>query len=165
MNFQSLRSSLLLRPFLYVATILLLLFIVQSGRNRLQPKSEKTSLEQFKTVDWDLLRQLNLKTGQMTDSLAQADGRTVKIAGFMVPLEDEQRQATEFLLVPYTGACIHTPPPPPNQIVFVKKTDQQAIKIDIEEPIWIVGRLEVGAVNSPYGKVSYQLLASRVEAY
>ena len=49
----------------------------------------------------------------------QLDGRRVRIPGYLLPLEFEGKKINEFLLVPYVGACIHTPPPPPNQIVFV----------------------------------------------
>ena len=50
----------------------------------------------------------------------EIDGAHVRIPGYLLPLELENDEATEFLLVPYQGACIHTPPPPPNQIVHVK---------------------------------------------
>lgn len=50
---------------------------------------------------------------------ASLDGQRVRIAGFAVPLERSGEQVREFLLVPYFGACIHTPPPPANQIVHV----------------------------------------------
>jgi len=51
---------------------------------------------------------------------ADLDGKTVSIGGYMLPLEYSGTKVTEFLLVPYLGACIHVPPPPPNQIVHVK---------------------------------------------
>ncbi len=48
------------------------------------------------------------------------DGQQVKLPGYIVPLEvNEEGRTTEFLLVPYYGACIHVPPPPPNQIVHI----------------------------------------------
>src|SRR6187399_1445007 len=71
-------------------------------------------------VDWRTLRGLNYRTGEKTEALQKVDGKKVKVPGFMVPLEDEEEMVTEFLLVPYVGACIHTPPPPPNQIVLVR---------------------------------------------
>src|SRR5206468_7419214 len=48
------------------------------------------------------------------------DGKVVKLPGYVLPIEFNGKQVTEFLLVPWVGACIHTPPPPPNQIVHVK---------------------------------------------
>jgi|GEM_PF-937578 len=47
------------------------------------------------------------------------DGQHVTLPGYVVPLDfDGQTRMKEFLLVPYFGACIHTPPPPANQIVM-----------------------------------------------
>ncbi|MFA0071313.1 DUF3299 domain-containing protein, partial [Vibrio breoganii] len=50
-------------------------------------------------------------------------GKTVKIPGFVIPLEGDSETTTQFLLVPYYGACIHVPPPPTNQIIFVDAPD------------------------------------------
>jgi len=46
-------------------------------------------------------------------------GKNVRMGGYLLPLEYAEEKTTEFLLVPYVGACIHVPPPPPNQIVHV----------------------------------------------
>lgn len=59
---------------------------------------------------------------------AQLDGQQIKIAGYIVPLEMSGQNVTDFLLVPYVGACIHVPPPPPNQMIFVKKPKGFKIK-------------------------------------
>ena len=49
------------------------------------------------------------------------NGTKVRIPGYVVPLDfNAESEHKEFLLVPYCGACLHTPPPPPNQILFVK---------------------------------------------
>ena len=66
-------------------------------------------------VGWHILASLNYRTGEPGKELAALDGKLVKVPGFAVPLEDWASSVTEFLLVPYVGACIHTPPPPPNQ--------------------------------------------------
>ncbi|HCG90056.1 MAG TPA: DUF3299 domain-containing protein, partial [Alteromonas macleodii] len=68
------------------------------------------------------------------------DGKRVKIPGFVVPLEGTAELTTEFLLVPYFGACIHVPPPPSNQIVYVKF--EEGVRIDnIYDAIWVTGEL------------------------
>ena len=59
------------------------------------------------------------------NSLASAvepglNGAQVRIPGYVLPLEFEGTRVREFLLVPYVGACIHVPAPPPNQMVFVR---------------------------------------------
>jgi len=46
-------------------------------------------------------------------------GQTVQLQGYLLPLEFDNDKVKEFLLVPYVGACIHVPPPPGNQIVYV----------------------------------------------
>ncbi len=50
----------------------------------------------------------------------ELNGKTVSLAGYMLPLEFKGELVSEFLLVPWVGACIHTPPPPSNQVVYVK---------------------------------------------
>ena len=50
----------------------------------------------------------------------ELDGKRVRIGGYVVPLDFEATNVKEFLLVPFVGACIHVPPPPPNQIIYVK---------------------------------------------
>jgi uncharacterized protein len=50
----------------------------------------------------------------------ELDGKAVRIGGYIVPLDFNATQVKEFLLVPFVGACIHVPPPPANQIIYVK---------------------------------------------
>ncbi len=116
-------------------------------------------------VDWRTLRGLNYRTGEKTEALQKVDGKKVKVPGFMVPLEDEEEMVTEFLLVPYVGACIHTPPPPPNQIVLVKMDGAKKTKISFWDPVWVHGKLEVSTQKSPYGDVSFKLTGMEIEPY
>ena len=116
-------------------------------------------------VQWKMLRGLNYKTGEKTGELKEIDGKIVKIPGFMVPLEDESDDISEFLLVPYQGACVHTPPPPPNQIVEVKMEGGKKAKFDFWNPVWVKGKLEIQTVDSPYGDVSYKLTGMAIDAY
>ncbi|MEM6423345.1 MAG: DUF3299 domain-containing protein, partial [Pseudomonadota bacterium] len=51
------------------------------------------------------------------------NGRRIRLPGYMVPMAFDGTGVTELLLVPYVGACIHVPPPPPNQIVLVTADD------------------------------------------
>ena len=56
-----------------------------------------------------------------TKTVAELDGLAVRIPGFIVPLDmDEEQRVTELFLVPYYGACLHMPPPPPNQMIYAK---------------------------------------------
>jgi uncharacterized protein len=74
-----------------------------------------------------------------------------------VPLEDYAEEFDEFLVVPWSGACIHTPPPPPNQMIHSLMKGGSRARVPWWEPVWVEGVLHVIPTNSPYGIVSYQL--------
>jgi uncharacterized protein len=109
------------------------------------------------TLDWRVLEGLNTRTGEQTALLGRLDGRVVRIPGFAVPLEDYAEQFSEFLVVPWAGACIHTPPPPPNQMVYARMTGGRKASTPWWDPVWVEGTLHVVPTMSPYGAVGYQL--------
>lgn len=114
-------------------------------------------------VTWSTLKTLSIAQPR---SAAQAlNGRNVAIPGFMVPLEDDADEVTEFILVPFSGACIHVPPPPPNQMVYVKLTRNQKAKMSFSDPILVTGTLHVTTVQSPYGDISFNMDADSVKPY
>lgn len=117
------------------------------------------------TVNWRMLLGLNYRTGEVNDALKAFDGKRVRVPGFMVPLEDGIDGVDEFLLVPYFGACIHTPPPPPNQMVYVKMERGRRVKVDIWNPVWVEGTLKIQEIDSPYGAVGFELAAITVSPY
>lgn len=119
--------------------------------------AESPVLAESPIVDWKLLSELNVDNGKATAALKNLDGHRVRIAAFIVPLEDDLQQSDEFLLVPYFGACIHTPPPPPNQMIYVKMTGHKTIKIRWQDPVMFEGVLHIWRVDSPYGDVSYDM--------
>jgi hypothetical protein len=108
-------------------------------------------------IDWRLLASLDLETGKAPAALEALDGKRVVIAAFIVPLEDDMQRADEFLLVPYFGACVHTPPPPPNQMVYVKMADKKMIKIGWWDPVMFEGVLHLKQVESPYGASYFEM--------
>ena len=101
------------------------------------------------------------------------DGRPVRIPGYLLPLEFEGDKVREFLLVPYVGACIHTPPPPPNQIVHVRAEQAYATDGGLYTPVWVNGvmKVERGQANLDFVDgtsdipTAYTLEASSVEPY
>lgn len=117
------------------------------------------------TVNWQTLKTLNSAAPGQKSAALDLQGKRVSIPGFMVPLEDEANEVTEFLLVPYAGACIHVPPPPPNQIVYVKMNQNSKVKMSFVDPIVVTGQLKISTVVSPYGDVSYSLTAENVKPY
>ncbi len=116
------------------------------------------------TVGWSTLKMLTSSTPP-SSPVRQLQGKRVSIPGFMVPLEDDAQQVTEFLLVPYAGACIHVPPPPPNQMVYVQLVHGGKAKMSFTEPIVVTGTLKITTVKSPYGDVSYNLDGETVKPY
>ena len=93
------------------------------------------------------------------------DGQLVKLPGYIVPLDvTEEGRVTEFLLVPYYGACIHVPPPPPNQIVHVK-TELGVLMDNLYQPFWIEGPLQVESISSDLAEAGYQMEASKIYPY
>ena len=93
------------------------------------------------------------------------DGQLIRLPGYIGPLEvSEDGRTTDFLLVPYFGACIHVPPPPSNQIVHV--TSKEGVKLDeLYQPYWIVGALQVKASTSELADAGYQMDAQRIVVY
>jgi hypothetical protein len=117
-------------------------------------------------VDWVRLRGLNYKTGRITGDTRQLDGTIVRLVGYIVPLEsDDVQKASEFLLVAHNGSCIHTPSPPPNQIVYVKMTGNKSASIFFGSPVVIQGKMTISTAKSPYGDAAFQLAGTSVEQY
>jgi hypothetical protein len=118
------------------------------------------------TVQWRLLRSLDLTSGEAPPDLKKIDNTNVRIAGYMVPLEsDDQEEADEYLIVPIAGGCIHTPPPPPHQIVYCRMAGKKRTKVLMFEPNWFEGKITINKTGSPYGAVSYQMTVANVEPY
>ena len=78
-----------------------------------------------------------IMTGRVVPEM---DGKSGRIPGFVVPLKTtEDMRILEFFLVPYYGACIHVPPPPPNQIIHVKY--KKGFRLEaLYDPVWIEER-------------------------
>ncbi|MGH1487312.1 MAG: DUF3299 domain-containing protein [Cellvibrionaceae bacterium] len=102
---------------------------------------------------------------ESTNIKTEFDKKTVRIAGFVVPIEyDEKQVITEFFLVPYFGACIHVPPPPPNQIIHVKYPDGLTLEA-LYDPFWIEGELKTEIVENDLAVSAYALAADAVKPY
>ena len=95
----------------------------------------------------------------------EIDGQAVRVPGFVVPLEfDDNQVITQFFLVPYFGACIHMPPPPPNQIILVNYS--AGLELDaLYDPIWISGMLKVSLTENSLGRSAYSMDMHMFEPY
>jgi hypothetical protein len=76
----------------------------------------------------------------------ELNGALISLSGFVLPLEYKERKVTEFLLVPWVGACIHTPPPPSNQIVHVKPAKPFTTK-GLFEAVTVTGVIQTSEMN------------------
>jgi hypothetical protein len=114
-------------------------------------------------IDWRLLGDMDYVTGNVTGELGTFNGQKVRIPGFMVPLEDNSRKVTEFLLVPTPQACIHVPAPPPNQMVHVK-VNGDGIPTAFG-PIWVDGTFKIVTTKSIYGESAFEMVVDSVEPY
>ena len=92
------------------------------------------------------------------------NGAFVKLPGFIIPIEQSSRGVTEFMLVPYVGACIHTPPPPANQLVLVN-SEKPWPNDDLWDPVWVYGTLRTKIQSTDLGQTGYTLAAQSMETY
>ncbi len=95
----------------------------------------------------------------------EMNGQDVRIPGFIVPLEFSDDQViTEFFLVPFFGACIHVPPPPPNQIIYVKHP--KGFKVEaLYEPFWLSGLLRTSLTENEMGAAAYTMTVDDIDDY
>ena len=155
----------------------------RQANGRLVSEDERQELADYESklaaqgVDIDGLLTQRSEITEKRRQAAQAvvpslDGARVRIAGYVLPIEFEGNKVTEFLLVPYVGACIHVPPPPANQIVHV--VYPEGIEVNgLFTPVWITGTLmaegsvqEVGYADGQAPvSVSYSMRPVLVEKY
>ena len=93
------------------------------------------------------------------------DGKAIRIPGFIVPLEqNEEQKATAFFVVPYFGACLHMPPPPPNQILYVEYKEGIAVE-NLYDPYWFEGTVKIDNHESALGTSAYSLVLDSFALY
>lgn len=103
----------------------------------------------------------------------EIDGKNVRIPGYLLPLEFTEKEVTEFLLVPWVGACIHTPPPPPIQIVHVNVDKGFNLAGAMYTPVWVEGKIVIESSNPELDfvdgvqniEVGYKIDGGKVEEY
>jgi len=92
------------------------------------------------------------------------NGKKVRVPGFIVPLEGTAELTTEFLLVPFFGACIHVPPPPSNQIVYVKMNE--GVPVDnLYDAVWVEGLFSTTQFSSDIASAGYSMEGEKVIPY
>lgn len=92
------------------------------------------------------------------------DGAYITIAGYMIPLEVNSKGVTDFVLVPFVGACIHVPPPPPNQLIFGASEVPWPHR-KLWEPVLVSGNLQAKMLLTDLAQVGYQLETTYIEDF
>ena len=132
----------------------------------LMPEEDLNLLENMPEVSHEGDGPATLPDEIMTGRVVpEMDGRSGRIPGFVVPLKTTQdMRILEFFLVPYYGACIHVPPPPPNQIIHVKY--KKGFKLEaLYDPVWIEGTLMIEKTENDIASYSYSIVAENVSPY
>jgi hypothetical protein len=92
------------------------------------------------------------------------DGAYIKMPGFIIPIDISTKGVTSFVLVPYVGACLHTPPPPPNQLVFVNAVTPWPSD-NLWDAVWVTGRIEHDIKTTEVAETGYLMKADSMEVY
>jgi len=122
------------------------------------------ALQESVIVNWRKLASLKLGSMEKSLDIQALENQMVRIVGYIMPLEGDEKSVTEFLLVPSLPACIHVPPPPPNQTVYVKM--QAGKKATFQwSPMWVEGILKVAKQESAYGEAYYEMVGINVEPF
>ncbi len=155
--------------------------------------TDKINGEVVETLEWDQLMpadytldglldeaevsgldDLDPAAGQLMEKLQQAlqsapvvpemAGKMARIPGFVVPIEGEGQVVYKFFLVPYFGACIHVPPPPSNQIIYVHYEPGVTLE-SIYDAVWLTGKLKTENFSHELAASGYAMEAFRIEPY
>ena len=123
----------------------------------------------YPEVTWEMMANLNYETGEMEEIISQFNNEKVTVAGFIVPLEMDIYidKVKDFFLVPNPLACIHVPPPPPNQIIYVKMKKSIPLDMDLRgveikgvltvtEPEKNIFTYEVDGISAKEAEIDYE---------
>mgnify|MGYP001392804765 CR=1 FL=1 len=132
----------------------------------IEDKSEEDFIEnQLKNKNNNLINDRYQQALVSKRIIPEMNEKAIRIPGFIVPLEfNDDQTVTQFFLVPFFGACIHVPPPPPNQIIFVNYP--KGFKLDfLFDPFWILGTLKTTLVENDIATAAYSMQMDSIEAY
>ena len=117
-------------------------------------------------IDWDdLIPWTSVFSPGEVKFNKNLEDKEVKIPGYVLPLDMYGRGINTFLLVPYIGACIHVPPPAPNQIVYVEAENPWE-GLAWWEPVYVTGKIKIENQNiEDLAIVGYELAANNIEYY
>jgi hypothetical protein len=119
-------------------------------------------LPQANDAPWMSMRAQQPGGDQPPVVVAELDGKRVRIGGYVVPLDFDATKITEFLLVPFVGACIHVPPPPPNQVIYVKAAEGFEVQGQFD-PVYVTGTIKTARQVTGLAATGYTMEAERVD--
>lgn len=140
--------------------------------------AQNTSINVNETTDWtnDVSEQIfnsisaaadqNYQDAMVSsETVSGFNGKLVELPGFIVPIDFYDNNSPSLIfIVPYFGACIHFPPPPPNQMVFARLNPNN-FKVELERPYLIKGRFAEGLFEDMVGTSAYQIEAVSIQDY
>ncbi|GAB5560817.1 MAG: hypothetical protein SynsKO_24640 [Synoicihabitans sp.] len=117
----------------------------------LEELADRTAKLEAQDIDIDYLLEMRTKVTELRRQRAMStredyDGKTIRMPGYLLPLDVTEGEVMEYLLVPWVGACIHTPPPPPNQIVYVQLSQPWKVRSQWE-PVYVEGTMQSGDIT------------------
>ena len=129
-------------------------------------ESALMSMNILDTLSEEQLNEINYNKALMsTDIIKEMDGENIEIPGFIVPVEfDDNQIVTSFFLVPYYGACLHMPPPPPNQIIYIELEDGFALA-ELYDPVVVSGKLSVKLIKDEIATSAYTMIMDKIRLY
>ena len=154
-----------------------------ASRAQARPQFREIAWQELVPPGWDPLAQYrDQDIAQLDDGSAEAvalarrmretwdnaptnralDGARVRLSGYVVPLESDQGRMSEFLLVPFFGACIHVPAPAANQMVHVRLAEPLP-DLRTMDLVWVNGQLAPGRTDSAMGMAGYRMLATDLQ--
>lgn len=120
-------------------------------------------------IEWDSLMPASYGAGEpqnasSADLVQELIGKKVSIPGFVVALDVDGDKIFKFLFVPYMGACIHVPPPPPNQLIYAE-IEEGLVMEEQWAPVELYGTLGAELVETGLGAAGYTLTVDEVKAF
>lgn len=152
-----------------VLSLLLLILCLEGNALAQGPNNELLTTEtEYKTIEWpDLIPQEDLSAlpdPPIYNINPEMNGQAVRIPGYIVPLEfNDEMIVTEFFIVSFFGACIHVPPPPPNQIIHVNYPRGFELEA-LYDPFWVSGVLKTSLIEDDTTNAAYAMYAMEMQS-
>ncbi len=130
--------------------------------NAQRPRPDGTLPAPMPEAGWMSSRMQQPDSSAPPAVVQELDGQRVRIGGYVVALDFDATKIKEFLLVPFVGACIHVPPPPPNQLIYVKAAEGFEVNGQFD-PVYVTGTLKTARQFTGLAATGYTMEAEKVE--